>query len=88
MALVALATLAVGCAEDRWDCRDICQTVHDCIIGNLDVSACTDQCVSYSRFDNTTRAQAESCNDCLDATACDLAETCGGVCAFVTLPLD
>lgn len=85
--LCALALLG-GCSEERWDCRDICQTVQACVIVDIDVSDCTDLCTSYAFTNDATEVQAEACNDCLDVNACVGADFCSDVCSFVIAPID
>jgi len=86
--MVAVATLGIGCSEERFDCRDICETVQACVAVDVDVSDCTDLCTQYAFSSSAAEVQAENCNDCLDVNACGLAAVCDNVCSFVIAPID
>jgi hypothetical protein len=88
MVIVSATALVAGCSEERYDCRDICDTVQACMAVNIDVSECTNLCTSYAFSGEAAEAQAEACNECLDSTACGGAQVCENACGFVIAPID
>jgi hypothetical protein len=75
-----LFALGAGCKQKVFDCHDICETVRQCVQGDIDVSDCTIACGDFAADSDTTQAEVEQCNDCLDVNACDNTAACQQAC--------
>ena len=80
-----LLTALGGCAKigAAIDCDQMCEELHTCIDGNLDVGHCSDRCEDKADS-NKLRKQLDECTDCLDqgyacAEIADQCPACQGV---------
>lgn len=65
-AFIALAASS-GCKSD---CGIVCEKRQECLVDDLDVGECVDDCQDASDDDNDHAEQAAECAECLDPRSC------------------
>lgn len=84
---LALSGLVSGCeAKQAYDCRRICDRYDECLPGDQDVSACTQECRAQegNEFEELA-AECQNCVDDRDNESCvEEAFQCADECAGIT----